>query len=254
MRNVCTSLGLFLATFLGFGTPAEQLPKQLHCQPGVPTIPGNHYSYGDREDRCEGVCRRPLSNTTQLRVVGFSRGTVFSSPVASSELSVQWHGPDASAFRLEVSASAGVHCYRMDTHQTHSTTSFRWSPRIINALGIRADHLSALVWAIPPSSASSRPLVVPIESGGSRQSSEPYVVEVVPAREFQRISYTLTSVSSARPYVSEQSLDGGYYPSGRRQRLRLPRDLPTEVPLRLRIIGRYPGGSNSTEVTVWVPR
>lgn len=227
--------------------------QQPHCRSDV-RREAHPYAYQTRGDRCEGSCGRLTSNTTALRVVGFSRGPALPPADPPATLFLRWAPPADAGLVLRVSAVAGPHCYQMDTEQPPHASRFSWSSRLLRAIGVRPEHLAAVVWTSHPVGGRMRSVIVPVEPDRHRAPDEALVVDLVPAREFQKITFTLTRPSDGAVIIADRSLGEPYYPEDEVVRMRLPPGLPAGAPLRLRVVGTYEGGSNSTEVLLWIPR
>lgn len=249
-RNLLLSLSA-AAALVSF--QPDHAAAQAHCQSDVPreTHP---YAYQFRGDRCEGSCGRLTSNTTALRVVGFSRGPVLPSSEAPGRLAVRWILPAAAAATLRVSAVVGPYCYQMDSEQPPFASGFSWSSGILREVGIPPDNLAALVWTSHPVGGRAQPMIVPVEPQARRMADDPFVVRVIPTREFASITFSLTRADDGRVVVPNQSLPEPWYPEDEVVEVELPAGIPRGVPLRLSIVGGYEGGSNSTDVFLWVPR
>lgn len=253
MTNSTKHSFLLLAAATALVVRPGGLRAQAECQSDVP-METHPYAYHFRGDRCEGRCGRLVSNTTALRVVGFRRGAALPISGHPPMFAVRWAPPGNDVATLRVSAVAGALCYQMDATQPPAATRFTWSSRLAAAIGIRPTDLVAVVWTSYTEQGFRQPLAVPVEPDAGRALEEGFVVEIMPAREFSEVSFTLTVAADGRRIVSGQSLGEAFYPEDRLLSLKLPPNLPERVPLRLLITGRYQRGSSSTEVLLWIPR
>lgn len=226
---------------------------QAQCHSDVPRDE-NAYAYRSRGDRCEGRCGRLASNTTALRVVGFTRGTVFPAAPTPPRLTVRWSAPENPGATLRVSAVAGPFCYQMDVDPPAPASRFAWSSHIIQALEVRPAHLAALVRTSRQVNGQREELIVPVESGDAPMTGEPFMLYLVPGRAFERITFSIRRVSDGAVVVPDQRLLEAWFPANQVVRFRLPPNLPAEVPLRLHIMGEFGDQANSTDELLWIPR
>jgi hypothetical protein len=245
---------LFALPILGSTT----LRAQRQCPADVPVDPDNPYSYRLRTNRCEGACGRPRSNSTHLRIVGFSRGVPFRA--GTPNFAVRWADLPDNAAILEVSAVTGPYCYRMDKVLSGGSTSFTWSSTLATEIGVKPADLAAMIRIAHSAPDQPDSMLVPVGPSIVRSGTETLMVQLMPGREFDEIVFSLTALDDGRLIISNQSLGQPYYPEGRVIPFALPRSVPAGVPLRLRIVGRYGSngryerGSNSTSVVLWIPR
>jgi hypothetical protein len=237
---------------IALGNPAD-LIGQTHCQADISA--GDHpFAYQLRGDRCEGSCGRLTSNTTHLRIVGFRRGSALPAAPAVSELAFRWSPPPGSPTILRVSSVRGRHCYQMDAVRSPLSPNFAWSSRLIRAIGVRPADLAAAVWASSSVDDHPEPVLIPVETERATIPDERFVVEVVPAGEFDEITFSVEGAGGERQYLEPRSAGEAYYPRNTPVMIHLPSTLPRERPLRLLIEAVYEGGSVTTDVLIWLPR
>lgn len=213
---------------------------------------GMAYGYRRQSDRCEGGCGWLASNTTALRVVGFSRGPVFPSHELPPRLAVQWVAPAAPGGTLRVSAVRGPRCYQMDADAP--TNQFSWSSRIVEALGVQPARLAAVVYVQGEMTGHQEKMMVPAEPIGARMPDQTLAVELVPGRAFDRVTFTIERAADGAVIIAGSPLQEAWFPANEPIRFRLPPNLPREVPLRLRIVGEHESGSNSMDQLFWLSR
>lgn len=192
----------------------------------------SEYSYRERGgNRCEGTCGRQLSNSTQLRIIGFSRGAT---PIRSDSamLSLGWATLPTNRATLIVSSLAGPYCYRMDRALSGGSQVFQWPSHIAREIRIAPSALTGLIRIARSTTSPTDSMLIPIERVGLRSENEPLIVQVVPGRDFDELFFTLTTSSGDRVLVAERSLGESYYPEGRAVRLLLPTSLPIREPVR----------------------
>ncbi|HEX6368969.1 MAG TPA: hypothetical protein VF006_08550 [Longimicrobium sp.] len=246
------ALALAAAAVLAVSRP-EAAGAQARCRSDVPRDE-DAYAYRLRGDRCEGRCGRLASTTTALRVVGFSRGTLFPAAQTPPRLTVQWSAPDGPGATLRVSAVAGPFCYQMDADAPTAASAFAWSSHILRALEVRPAQLAALVRTSAQVNGRREEMIVPAEPGDARTPGQPFMLYLVPGRAFDRITFGIRRASDGAVIVPEQRLVEAWFPANQVVRFRLPPDLPAEVPLRLHIVGEYDDQTNSTDELLWIPR
>lgn len=236
-----------LVTLLN-GSPVE---SQVRCRDAVRPGRGD-YDYGPRSRHCEGSCGWLASNTTALRVVGFSRGSVFPPGATPPELAVRWSAPLASGGTVRVSAVAGRRCYQVDAEA--SGNEFRWGTGILNALQVRPGWLAAVVYARTEVDGSPDSMMVPAQAAGERAPNEPPVVDVVPGRRFTRVTFSIHRGQDGPMIGREHVVPEAWFPAYERFRFQLPPDLPRDVRLWLRIVGEHESGYSRIDKLIWIPR
>lgn len=252
LRRWMSGSALILALAL---LTAGSAAAQKRCAFSVADDATNEYSYRERGgNRCEGTCGRQLANSTQLRIVGFSRGTT---PVRSdnSSLSLRWAAlPPAPSATLVVSSVVGPYCYRMDKVLPRHANGFQWPAHLVREIGVAPSALVGLIRIARSEPSESDSMLVPVERVGPSADNEPLIVQVVPGRDFHELYFTLSASAGRRVFAANSSLGQSYYSEGRVVQFQLPRTIPVGEPVSLHLFGRYPGGSNSTDVLLWVPR
>jgi hypothetical protein len=230
---------------------ASPVESQVRCRDAVRAGRGD-YDYGPRSRHCEGSCGWLASNTTALRVVGFSRGPVFLPGATPPELAVRWSAPLASGGTVRVSAVEGRRCYQMDAEA--SGNAFRWGTGILNALQVRTGWLAAVVYARTEVNGNPDSMLVPTEAAGGSTPDAPPVVDVVPGRRFTRVTFTIHRGLNGPMIGREHVVPEAWFPANERFRFQLPPDLPRETRLWLRIVGEHEDGYNLVGKLFWIPR
>lgn len=245
--------GLLLVTGALFGCALPSAAAAQGVCRGDVQPDGLDYAYRPREnDRCEGGCGWLASNTTALRVVGFSRGPVFPSRELPRQLAVQWFPPSVPGGTLRVSAVRGPRCYQMDADSP--VNQFAWATRLLDALGVHPARLTAVVYVQGEVNGRQEKMMVPAEPIGARGPDQPLTVELMPGRSFDEVTFTIQRAADGASIVPESAVQETWFPANEAIRFRLPPNLPRDVPLRLRIVGRHESGSNSMDQIFWLSR
>lgn len=230
---------------------AQPAESQARCRDAVRPTRGD-YDYGPRGRHCEGSCGWLASNTTALRVVGFSRGSVFPPGATPPELAVGWNAPFASGGTVRVSAVQGRRCYQVDAEARG--TEFRWGTGILNALQVRTGWLAAVVYARTEVDGRPDSVMVPAEAAGGSTPNEPPMVDVVPGRRFTRVTFSVHRGWNGPLVGREHAVPEAWFPANERFRVQLPPDLPRDTTLWLRIVGEHESGSSRIDKPFWIPR
>lgn len=194
--------------------------KEEFCDENLVAPSNDPLGYQLREDRCEGrFIREP--NSPVLLMFSLTESFEKYDLDRDQPLQLAWRFPQNQHVNLRaygLQAPSPRLFYRMDTTRAAETSSFRWSPELLQALKITPADLGVIGWVMYPMNGAQRQIYLPLRLGQQQTpgASDRYQVMLWPGQEFTEVYVSLATVDSDGSPVEflwdGKALAYGYYP------------------------------------------